>query len=91
MTSVVFLHQILGMHVFEGFPRVVQRWIPLPFDQVLELAFVPIVPVVNDGFDFIFLGVLDQVWWWAFEIGAMSGCFFVGQQERCVEDVVDSP
>jgi len=39
----------------------------------------PVMSVIDDCFDFIFFSVLDQVRWRAFEVGAVSGGFFVGQ------------
>jgi len=41
----------------------------------------PIVSVIDDGFDFVFLFVVNEVWWWSGEIGAMGGSFLVREKK----------
>src|SRR5712675_608919 len=91
MTSVVFLYQVFGMHVFLRFPCVVRRWIALPFDQILQTALAPVVSVIDDRLDFVLLRVFDQVRWGSREIRAVSGRFSVGQEKGGVEHIVNTP
>jgi len=79
MTSVVFFYQVFGVYIFRWFPRVIRGRIPSPFDQVLEMTLSPVESVIDDCFDFVFLRVFNQVWWWALKVGAVDSCLPVGQ------------
>jgi hypothetical protein len=37
------------------------------------------------------LMIVDQIWGWLGVISAMFGCFRIGGQKGCMEDVVDLP
>src|SRR5712671_1506695 len=91
MTSMVFFYQVFGVYVFFWLPRVVRRWITLPLYQVLESALTPVISVIDDRFHFIFFHVFNQVRRWTRVIGAMGRSFFVRQEERGVEHVMDTP
>ncbi len=47
--------------------------------------------VVDQVFDLVFFGTLDQVRWRFREIGAMNGVFLVWQEEGSVEYIMDGP
>jgi len=47
--------------------------------------------MIDDGFDLIFLFVVDQVRQRLSEVGSMRGGFFIGQEQGGVEYVVNSP
>jgi len=79
------------MHVIRSLPRVIRRGIALPFDEILELTPTPIITVIDDGLDFVFFLAFDQIRWWPREVGAVRSRFFIRQQERSVEHVVDVP
>jgi len=49
------------------------------------------MPMIDDGFDFIFFHVFDQVRRWTLKVGAVGSGFSIGQKKGHVEDVVDSP
>src|SRR5712672_3401817 len=91
MTSVMFFYQVFGVHVLFRLPRVIRRWIALPFYQVLESALMSVMLVIDDCLYFVFLRIFDQIRRWTFEIGTVSSCLLIGQQEGRVEDIVNSP
>jgi hypothetical protein len=47
--------------------------------------------VINDGLDFVLLGVFDKVGGWPHVVGPVFYCFAIRGQEGCVEDVMDGP
>ena len=71
-------YQVVSVYIFFRLPRVVRRWIALPLDQVLELTLTPVVPMIDDGFDFVLFRIFDQVRWWTFKVGTVSSCLFIG-------------
>ena len=73
------------------FPRVVCIGVPFPLDKILELSFTSEVMVINDGLDFIFLGVFDKVRRWPRVVRPVFGGFMIGGQEGCMEDVMNGP
>ena len=78
MTSVVFFYQVFGVHVLLWLPCVIRRWIPLPFDQVLELTSASVMSVVNDVFYLVLFLASDQIRRWSFEVWAMRGGLLIG-------------
>src|SRR5712672_671811 len=91
MTLVIPFYQVVGVYILFWFPHVVRRWIAFPFDQVLKVTPTSVMSVIEDGLNFVFLRAFDQVWWWLLEIGTMSSCLFIWQQEGCVKNVMDPP
>ena len=47
--------------------------------------------VINDGLDFVLLGVFDKIRWWSRVIGPVFDRFTIRGQEGCVEDVMNGP
>ena len=47
--------------------------------------------VINDSFDFIFLGIFDKVRGWSRVVGPVFYSFTIRGQEGRVEDVMDGP
>ncbi len=47
--------------------------------------------VVDQVFDLIFFGTLDQIRWGFREVGTMNGVFLVRQEKGSVEHIVDGP
>ena len=47
--------------------------------------------VINDSFDFIFLGIFDKVRGWSCVVGPVFYSFTIRGQEGRVEDVMDGP
>jgi len=48
-------------------------------DQILQGPVTPEVSVVTDSLHFVLFFVIDQVRWWSGEVGAVGGCFAIGQ------------
>ena len=59
MTLVIPFYQVLRVYIFGGLPRIVSRWVSLPFDQILQLAPTPMMSVVDDGLDLVFFLIFD--------------------------------
>jgi len=57
----------------------------------LKLAPTPVIPVIDDGLDFILFFTLDQIRRWPHEVGAMRSSFFIGEQKGGVKHVVNPP
>jgi len=91
MALMVFLYQIIRVYVLGGFPRIIRRWIALPFDQILQLTPTPITSVIDDGLDLILLFILDQIRWWTREVGPVGSGLSIGQEKRGVKYVMDAP
>ena len=87
----VFLYQIIRVYVLGGFPRIIRRWIALPFDQILQPALTPVMSVIDNGLDLVFLFTLNQVRWWTHEVGSVGSGLLIGQEEGGVEYVMDAP
>ena len=52
----------------------------LPLDEVLQLVLMPIIPVIDNGLDFILLLTLNQIRQWSREVGAVSRGLLVWQE-----------
>jgi hypothetical protein len=57
----------------------------------LELSFTSKVTVIDDGFDFVFFGVLDKVRRWPRVVVPVFYGLTIGGQEGCVEHVMNGP
>jgi hypothetical protein len=66
------------MYVRRRLPRIVTVWVAFPLDQVLKLTLTPSVSVIDDGFHLVFLLTLDEIRWWAREVGTVGLRFDVG-------------
>ena len=73
------------------FPCVICIGIALPLDKILELSFTSEVTVINDSFDFVFLGVFDKVRGWPRVVGPVLYSLAIRGQEGRMEDVMDGP
>ena len=83
--------QLWGEDLGHGLPRVVHFWVSFPLDQILELAFLPVMTVIYDSFHFEFFFPGFQVRWWSRVIGPMLLCFAIRGQQACVKYVMDGP
>ena len=57
----------------------------------MELSFTSKVTVIDDGFDFVFFGVLDKVRRWPRVVVPVFYGLTIGGQEGCVEHVMNGP
>jgi hypothetical protein len=73
------------------FPCVICIGIALPLDEILKLSFTSKVTMVDDGFDFVFLGVFDKVRRWPRVVSPVFRSFAIRGQEGRVKDVMDGP
>ena len=55
------------------------------------MSFTSEMAVINDSFDFIFLGVFDKVSRWPRVVGPMFYSLAIRGQEGRVKDVMDGP
>jgi len=72
---VIALHQLIGMQVFDWFPRVVTVWVPLPFDQILELMVSTVISMIDDGLDLELRIFIHQIRRGTGVIGSMHESF----------------
>ena len=68
----ISLDQRGRMYIVSCFPCVVCIGVAFPFDKVLKPSFTSEMMVINDGLDFIFLGVFDKVRRWPRVIGQIG-------------------
>jgi len=47
--------------------------------------------MIDDGLDLILRVLIDEIWGWSRVIGPMRGAFLERDQQRGVEDVMDTP
>ncbi len=57
-------YHLVCVYVIFVNPLVVQVWVPLPFDEVLQFVSSAEPPRVQNLLDFIFFFVIDQIWSW---------------------------
>ena len=55
------------------------------------MSFTSEMTVINDGLDFIFLGIFDEVRRWPRVVGPVFYSFAIRGQEGRVKDVMDGP
>ena len=60
---VIFFEKVWSVNVLGWLPGIVAFGIPFPLHKVLEHSRLPMMSVVDQVFDLIFLGPLDQVRW----------------------------
>ena len=87
----VFLNQLRGENIPSMFPGVVSRGISLPFDKVLKVSLLPKMTMIYDGFDFVFLFSVDDVWGRTWKIASILTSFPERRQESGMEYVMDGP
>ena len=58
----IFLDQLWSEYISPMFPGIVSRGISLPLDEVLEIPSLPEMAVIDDGFDFVLLFSINDVW-----------------------------
>jgi len=52
---------------------------------------MPMMSVIDNGLDLIFLFVFDQVRRWPCEVGTVGRGLSIGQEQRGVEHVMNAP
>jgi hypothetical protein len=77
--SVIGLYQIRCVNIAGRFPSVIALRIALPFDQILQGPFAPIVPMIADLLYLILFLVIDHVRWWSGEVWSVCRGFAIGQ------------
>jgi hypothetical protein len=75
---VVAFKQCRSVHICCGLPRIVAVRVTLPLDQVLELALMPGIAVIDDGFYLELFLTLDEIRWRSGEVGTMGSRLDVG-------------
>ena len=72
-----------------AFPLAFLTGKPTPVDEILDMA-MPF-PRVQDSFDLLFFGTVDQVgWWWWWSLLGGEHARGVWPEEAFIEDRVDS-
>src|SRR5216684_1928720 len=74
---VVLFEKVWSVNILGWFPGVVAFGVSLPLHIVLERSRFPMTSVVDQVFDFVFFGILDQIRWRFQKIGAVNGVFLV--------------
>ena len=69
--------KVWSVNVLGWFPGIVAFGVPFPLHEVLERSRFPMTSVVDQVFDFVFFGALDQVRRRFRKIGAVSSVFLV--------------
>src|SRR5260221_13999205 len=59
----ILFEKVWGVNILDWFPGIVTFRVPFPFHKVLERSRLPMTSVVDQVFDFVFFGTLDQVRW----------------------------
>ena len=80
-----------SVHLISWFPCVVTFRVPFSFDEVLEPSSSTMTSVVNNVLHFVLLFTIDQVRWWAREVGSVCCGFSIWRKEGGVEHVVYAP
>jgi hypothetical protein len=60
-------------------------------DEVLEVVFLPVILVINDILDLVFLFSRDKVRQWPRVVWSVHCVFTIRGQQGGVEDVMDGP
>jgi hypothetical protein len=60
-------------------------------DEVLEVVFLPVISVINDALDLVFLLSRDKVRRWPRVIWSVHRGFTIRGQQEGMEDVMDGP
>jgi hypothetical protein len=60
-------------------------------DEVLEVVFSPMILVINDALDLVFLLSHDKVRWWPCVVWSVRRGFAIRGQQGGMEDVMDGP
>src|SRR5258708_3573703 len=60
---VVLFEKVWSVNILGWFPGVVAFGVPFPLHIVLECSRFPMMSVVDQVFDFVFFGTLDQIRW----------------------------
>jgi hypothetical protein len=87
----ISLDQCGRMYIVSCFPCVICIGVALPLDKILKPLFTSEVTVINDGFDFIFLGVFDKVRRRPRVVSPVFCSFAIRGQEGRMEDIMDGP
>jgi hypothetical protein len=82
---VKLLDGIFREHVFLGHPLVFRVWVPLPLDEVLQLAPSSEMPRGHDSLHFVLFFPIDKVRWGLIVVCAMELCLAIRGQEVYVE------
>ena len=85
------LDQCGCVYMISCFPRVVCIGVAFPLDKILELSFTSEVTVINDGLNFIFFSIFDEVWGWPRVVVSVFYGFAIRGQEGCMEYVMNGP
>jgi hypothetical protein len=67
----VISDQLAHVNVLFRLPSVIAVWVPLPFDEILQVVFSALETVIDDCFHFVFVLASDQVGWRSDEVGAV--------------------
>ena len=87
----MLFNQLWGEHLIREFPGVVRFWVPLPLDQVLELAPSAVEAMVSNGLDFILLISIHYHRGRFRKIDPMFLRFAIRRQQASMEDVMNGP
>jgi hypothetical protein len=60
-------------------------------DEVLEVVFSPVISVINNVLDLVFLLSRNKVRWWPHVVWSMRRGFAIRGQQGGMEDVMDGP
>ena len=74
----IILQEFLGSRELHfGKPRVFFSGITLPMEKVLLLGWSSFV--MNDLLNFVMFFVIDEIWWWRWEVPSVDVIFVIGR------------
>jgi hypothetical protein len=76
--SVIGFYQIRRVNITGCFPSVIAFRVALPFDQILQGPFAPIVSMITNLLHFILFLVINHVRWWSGEVWPVCRGFAIG-------------
>ena len=91
VTLMIFLEQLRGLDVLDGFPGVVAFGVPFPLDQILEPPSPTVTAMVSNRLDFVLFSIIDKVRWGSREVFSVLFRLLERHEERGVEDGVYGP
>ena len=91
VTLMIFLEQLRGLDVLDGFPGVVAFGVPFPLNQVLEPSPSAMTAMVSNRLDFVMFSIIDKVRWGSREVLSVLLRLFERHEERGVKDGVYGP
>ena len=85
------LKHLFCMQVVPVDPLIVQVWVSLPFDQILDLVPSAMLSCIQDLFNFVLLFSIDQIRRGLHKVRSMEVHFLIGGEKINMKHVMDLP